>query len=982
MFKLLRIFTIGIVLTVIAVCSASAQLKPDLKGTITDSETGEPLPGANVFLKGTGFGASSDIEGRYFLSNVTEGAYVLRISYLGYKTQEMNVVIHREEGRIINFKLRPEALEGKDVVITAQAEGQLGAVNRKLSSLVVVDAVSKDRIQELHDANAAESVGRLPGMSVLRSGGEGQQVVVRGIQPKYNNITIDGIKMASTNADDRSVDLSVISSEMLEGIEVTKTVTADQVADVIGGTVNFRMREAKETEEGNPIFGLTMQGARNGLTNAYNKLNNYKLVGSLEDRFFEGSLGVFAQAGLERTNLTSNELSASYGQFGNDPSGSDYVISAVTLSFVPRDRRRANGTLVLDYKLSDEGKIVFSNFLSQGITTTNNGSEVYNVSAAANSRNFNFNYAKSTTNIITNSLHYDQKFSLVHSSIKASHTYSETKDPHDWVFSFLQNSANLAQFANQKNIDPKIIPGAAPNDISHTILTTINSNSNFSRERALTGSVDLDMPLNVSDLITTTLKFGGKIRYQTRSNTAEQYTGQGFDKASAKFAAKAIADIIPEAALYGTAIPMSLFVDPNFHYGTFLNGDYEMYYPLNQSKMEMVANHLHDNAKMISDSGGQIGYGYNMSVSKMQYYSGTEQVNAFYLMDVMKIGSALTIIPGIRYQELRSKYTGYQGIDPQIFYDSYSKIYDTTVTHVYPYWLPDISVRWQPFDWLDARVSYSNTISYQDYSGIYPRIQVTLSNAILYNNDNLKPSRAKNYDAYLSFHDNYIGLFSVGGFVKYIDDIIYSWTFNRSGLAVYDYYPQRYVGNSTTLTAAITTQINNPNRSEVYGYELDWQTRFWYLPSPFDNVVLNVNYTHSKSSSVYPITWILGSGRNKRIVDTTLTYRLIAQPNELFNLSLGYDLMGFSIRVSFQYTADIFGGPNQWPQLVATTSPYRRWDISLKQDLPLPGLQLYSNLVNLNGAYDRTTIAASNQIPRTMQQYGFVGELGLRWTLN
>lgn len=981
MFKHFQLFLFVIVLLLFTTSLTLAQAIPDLKGTITDAETGEPLPGANVFLKGTGFGASADIEGRYTLSSVTEGTYTIRISYLGYKTLEVSVAIHTQENRVMDFKLKPEALEGKDVVITAQAEGQLGAVNRKLSALAVVDAVSKDRIRELHDANAAESVGRLPGMSVVRSGGEGQQIVVRGLQPKYNNVMIDGIKMASANPNDRSVDLSVVSSEMLDGIEVTKTVTADQDADVIGGTVNFRMREAKESEEGNPLFGATLQGARNGLTNAYNKFNNYKFVGSVEDRYMESNFGVLAQATLERTNLTSNELNAGFGQFGNDTKSSDYVVTGVTLGFVPRDRRRVNGTLVLDYKLSDNGKIVLSNFLNQGITTTENRSEVYNVAATLNTRNFNFNYSKSTVNIITNSLSVEDKFLFLHAILKGSHTYSETKNPHDWNFSFTQPSANLTQFANRKNIDPKVIPPAAPASIAQTTLTGVGSNNNFSRERAFTASLDLDFPLNISNYITTTVKLGGKYRFQKRSSTVEQYTGQGFGLSSSGFVTRLISRIMPEAAPYGTSLPMSLFLDPNFSYGTFLNGDYPMYYPLHQAKMQRVADLLRDNADMIEDSSGQVAYGYNNIASKMNYYSGTENVNAFYIMDILKLGNDITIIPGIRYQEIRSTYTGYQGIDPQIFYSSYQSIYDTTVTHVYPYWLPDLSIRYQPFEWFDARFSYSNTISYQDYSAIYPRIEVTLSNAINYNNDKLKPSRSENYDAYFSFHDNIIGLFSIGGFLKNIDDVIYTWTFNRSGLAVYDYYPKRFVGNSTTLTAGVTTQVNNPNRSKLYGYELDWQTRFWYLPAPFDNFVLNVNYTHTKSESDYPVTWLVGSGRNKKYLDTLLTYRLIAQPNELFNLSLGYDYAGFSIRVSFQYTADVFGGPNVWPQLASTTSPYRRWDISMKQDLPLPGLQLYCNLVNLNGAYDKTTIAASDLIPATEEQYGFVGELGVRWEL-
>ncbi len=121
---------------------------------------------------------------------------------------------------------------------------------------------------------------------------------------------IDGVRMSSSNSSDRSADLSMISPYSLEGIEVSKSVTADQDPDVLGGTVNFKMKEASTEKEG---FGLSLigQGGYDGLPDAPNKYNNYKYVASGEGRFFEDhSLGIFAQADFERKNLSSNELSA------------------------------------------------------------------------------------------------------------------------------------------------------------------------------------------------------------------------------------------------------------------------------------------------------------------------------------------------------------------------------------------------------------------------------------------------------------------------------------------------------------------------------------------------------------------------------------------------------------------------------------------------------------------------------------------------
>ena len=121
-------------------------------------------------------------------------------------------------------------MEGEEVLVTAQASAQQQAINQQLTSKTIKNIVSKKQIQELPEANAAEAVGRLPGVSLVRSGGEGNKLVIRGMAPKYSQIQIDGVTMAATGDQDRSVDLSMISPYMLEGIELTKSVMANQEA--------------------------------------------------------------------------------------------------------------------------------------------------------------------------------------------------------------------------------------------------------------------------------------------------------------------------------------------------------------------------------------------------------------------------------------------------------------------------------------------------------------------------------------------------------------------------------------------------------------------------------------------------------------------------------------------------------------------------------------------------------------------------------
>ena len=205
-----------------------------------------------------------------------------------------------------DFTLEPIGVEEKEIVVTAQASGQNAAINQQLSSDKIINVVSAAKIEALPDANAAESVGSLPGISLIREGGEGSQVVIRGLSPKYNEVTIDGVRIPGNVATNdptaqyegygQSVDLSMISSSMLGGIEVTKAITPDMDAAVLGGVVNFDLREAK-TNKGVPIFNLKAQGGYNGLRSS---VSNYKFVASGEQRFLSDRLGIFAQATAEK----------------------------------------------------------------------------------------------------------------------------------------------------------------------------------------------------------------------------------------------------------------------------------------------------------------------------------------------------------------------------------------------------------------------------------------------------------------------------------------------------------------------------------------------------------------------------------------------------------------------------------------------------------------------------------------------------------
>ena len=163
-----RSVTFMFILMFVGVQLASAQTRGAVKGILKDAQSEEPLIYANVVLKGTTTGTVTDNDGNYQLLNVKPGTYTLIFNYLGYKDVENVIEIRAGETQEINGVLEVESIVGEEAVVTAMMRGQNAAINQQIKSNTIVNVVSREKISELPDANAAEAIGRLPGISIQR----------------------------------------------------------------------------------------------------------------------------------------------------------------------------------------------------------------------------------------------------------------------------------------------------------------------------------------------------------------------------------------------------------------------------------------------------------------------------------------------------------------------------------------------------------------------------------------------------------------------------------------------------------------------------------------------------------------------------------------------------------------------------------------------------------------------------------------------
>jgi TonB-dependent receptor len=959
-----------------------------IEGTVRDSQTGDALPGANVQLAKTGLGASTDVNGKYTIRDVPPGAYTVRATYIGYTDKQTQIELRDGQTLKQDFKLVAVGVEGEEVVVTAQAAGQKEAINQQLSSMNIVNIVSRARIQELPDANAAESVSRLPGVSLIRTGGEGSKVVIRGLSPQYNQVTIDGVEMPSNVASannitggggslastgsstgDRGEDLSMISSSMLGGIEVTKAITPDMDATLIGGVVNFQLRKAQRTqlvaEEGPeqtwaPMVELRLQGGYTKLKQSY---DNYRAVASVEKRFFDDQrFGVFLQGSDEKRNLSSNNLGASYTLIKKDPNNPDGPFPEITglnLNDAFRKRQRYGGTLVMDYQ-HDRGEVGLMNFLST--QTTQEIIRGENLSPRSNDMSYYANENNNKLSVVSNLLSIKQDFNWLRADVKLSHSYTESSNPEDLAFDFYQNQAGFANIGDFTQIPPRTLGSMVVHDQTRAGNIGLSTSTTLSKERVLQGSLDLTKDVSITTDLSSRFKIGGVFQHRTReydyntSSGSQGYSGGGN-------VLTAWRNAYPWLIFSGGRLGLENFTSDSYEYGEFLNGAYTLGYPMN-------VNLMWDLLPIAKGVPSLEGYQVNKLGSAINDYNGWENKSAGYAMIVLDYGPTISLIPGFRYQNLATKYTAMRGM----LVPGGIEGGDTTIEHSHGFFLPMVHARYRPYEWMQIHFAYTKTLNYPDYSALTPRYLISNGN-IDYNNHALKPATSENLDLVLSFLSNEIGLFSVNGFKKRVKDLVFFSQTYTSDLSKWPELPQ--VGNQIYN---LNTYVNNPNDIDLWGIETEWQTHFWYLPKPFDGLVLNFNYTHIFSEASYPRSekrvFYDDEGNSVTVLsDTFYTTRMLNQPNDVVNLAMGYDLGGFSLRVSMLYQDNIFKRPDFWMQQRVNSDTFTRWDLSVKQDLPWFGMQLYFNLNNITGE-DDIDVNQKNLYTASEQRYGMSADLG------
>src|SRR6218665_2228069 len=271
-----------------------------ISGKILDADDKLPLPGAMVQIVGEKKYTVSDYNGRFELLNINEGTYQVEVKYIGYTTLTQEIKVEQGKNNVIDFALKASENELKEVIVGDILKGQAKALNQQKNNKNIGNVISSDQVGRFPDANVGDALKRVPGITMQNDQGEARNIIIRGLAPSLNSVTLNGDRIPSAEGDNRNVQMDLIPSDMISTIEVNKTLTSDMDADAIGGSVNLVTRSAPYGER----ISATLAGGYSSIRNG----GNYTAGFVYGNRYLNDKLGAILSLSYNNNSFGSDNV--------------------------------------------------------------------------------------------------------------------------------------------------------------------------------------------------------------------------------------------------------------------------------------------------------------------------------------------------------------------------------------------------------------------------------------------------------------------------------------------------------------------------------------------------------------------------------------------------------------------------------------------------------------------------------------------------
>lgn len=972
-----------------------------IRGVVTDAATAKPLVGANVFLVGTSLGSATDLEGIYRINRIPPGQYTLRVTYIGYKMKDTEIQIQYDRTLELNVALILEIVEGETIEVTAQFEGQAAAINQQITSNTIINVVSEEKIQELPDANAAESIGRLPGVSIIRYGGEANKVILRGLEDKFTNFTVDGVKIPPTDATGRGVDLSTLSQSSLAGIELYKASTPDKDGDALAGSINLVTKKAPEIRK----LKADIKGNYNNLIES---ANQYDFSLHYGERFFNNFLGVQLAGNLEKRIRSNERINVDYNQ-NRGVSEAGYFIDNFLLEFTDEIRKRDGFSVLLDLNTPDNGTIRINNVYGRTKRDYMWSTRDYPSNGGGDQDGnpvYDYRDREQEINTFNSSIRGDNHLLGLNLNWGLSFGQSKSNYPFDYELIFVEPSG--MQPSPIFTTGPERIISYAVNDFSNASLYWAYYRSQHNLDKERTAFLDLARQYVFNNKISGEIKIGGKYRIKDRSNARTE-------------------DFTPY--YLGKWQPYELLPDGTFRAKDFTGTYFEewqragtLFIPINQFFTQPTSRNIYGSYRLNPfidrnrlrqwwelnkygiDATGNIDEVWPNPLIRYDDYNVTERVGAGYIMNTLNIGQNVTIIAGLRIENEDNDYiSSYMPKRVLGFPVPANSIRDTTSSASQTVFLPNFNIAVSPFYFMKLRVAAYKALARPDFNMRLDRYiagrpaEAGTSFRVFVGNTELKTAQAWNFEVNTSFFGNTIGLISLSTYYKEIKDMYHMLNnFNtvavKDAQGVYqDTLMQRFgidwLSQMGMTPYDLTLPYNSPKPTKVWGFEFEHQINFHFLPGLLKNIVLSYNASIVRSEAfIYgaqTVTYIDSSGlfpltKSKNIL-VERKQKLEGMPEFFGNIALGYDIGNFSGRISVfhqgehnvSYSASGFSDE--------ITNAFTRIDLAFKHRIT-DNLSLFLNVSNLTNVEDGSHLynrVEDRKLFNQSEKYGLTADFGI-----
>ncbi len=818
-----------------------------LTGIVLD-ESGLGMPGATITLPGLRSGTAADAGGQFSILGIPAGQQTITVSYIGYQSVEKIITIEPNQTSRIQIVLREVGLQGQEVIVLGdRLRGQAKALSQQRSNANITNVVAADQIGRFPDANIGDALKRVPGITMQNDQGEARNIIIRGMAPQLNAVTLNGERIPSAEGDNRRVQMDLIPADMIQTIQVNKAVLPDMDADAIGGSVNLVTRQAS--------YGQRLSGTLASGVNLLSEKPIWTGAFIYGNRFANNKLGLVLSGSYNNHDFGSDNVEAVWIE-----TDQGVVIDELDIRKYEVQRVRRSASASLDYTINSKHQLTFSSMYNwrddwenrfrmrvsqledafdDGDFTTIGPGRFTTVGRVEYQTKGGLDSDRIKGRRLEDQRMYNFTLAGNHLFNKLSATWNLTlaqaseERPNERYISFREKGQQLdLDVSDPRN--PYVYLSKREDNLALG-LNEITENYSYTDDQDFNGRLDFRLPYGNN----SALKFGGRFRNKTKYRNNNFF---GYEPLTGNFDALGNVDYRDESDpgyLAGSQYQVGSFATPAFLGGLDLTN------PAAFEEEDLPGEYATTN------------------------YEATENITAAYLMADHRLSDKLTAIVGLRYELTDLNYTGY------VFdLDEEEVIRPETRSNSYGNFLPGIHLKYDVDDQTVVRAAWTNTIARPNYYDLVPYAAFSPQDQELARgNPDLISTTAMNFDLMAERYFKSVGLLSLGGFYKNIDNFIYNQTLQN--------YEDPQFGNDLEFTTP-----KNGGTAIVAGFEAAFQRQLW------KGLGLYANYTFTHSTT----EGIEGREDDKIALPGTARHML--------NTSLSYETSKWVVRVSLNYASD------------------------------------------------------------------------------